>query len=172
MLPSIRGGDQVRATRPGVAAVVFVCVISTLWPSVATAGACWSYRDADRRMAKKINKSRTNNDKGKVKLDPHLSKVARRHTRSMASDGVLTHTSNLGGKVTGWVSLGENVGYGGNVKKLHKMFMDSDEHRANILNGAFKFVGVGTVKKDGYTWTTVVFESKKNPGTTLKMPKC
>jgi uncharacterized protein YkwD len=143
-----------------------------LLPAHATAGTCWNYKSADKRMAKKINTTRSKNDKTELTLDPHLSKVARRHTRSMAKSGNVVHTSNLGSKVTGWKSLGENVGYGSNVKQLHKMFMDSDGHRANILGSSFRYVGVATVKKNGYTWTTVVFESKKNPGTTLKMPSC
>jgi uncharacterized protein YkwD len=161
-----------KATRLGVAVATGALALTTLTPSSAAGGTCWNYRDADRQMAKKINKSRASNGKRKLALDPQLSKVARRHTRSMASEGNLVHTPNLGSKVTHWVSLGENVGFAASVKKLHKMFMASEDHKHNVLNGAFKYVGVGTVKKGDYLWTTIVFESKKNPGTTLKMPKC
>lgn len=161
-----------KAARLTVASVLGALAILAWVPVVATGGTCWNYRDADTRMVKKINKSRAKNDKHKLALDPHLSKVARNHTRSMAASGNLVHSSNLGSKVTRWKSLGENVGYGDSVKHLHKMFMDSAGHRENILGSSFKYVGVGTVKKDGSTWTTVVFESKKNPGTTLKMPNC
>jgi uncharacterized protein YkwD len=161
----------VKATKLTVALIVGGLSIAML-PANAVGGTCWNYRAADKQMAQKINKSRSKHGKQRLSLDPHLSKVARNHTRAMAGSGTLVHSSNLGGKVTRWKSLGENIGYGGGVKQLHKLFMQSDEHRANILNGTYKYVGVGTVRKNGYTWTTVVFESKKNPGTTLKMPNC
>jgi uncharacterized protein YkwD len=161
-----------KATRLAVALLLGTLSITTFLATSAYGGACWSYRDADNKMAKRVNKSRSNSGKRKLTLDPHLSKVARKHTRSMAGSGNLVHTNNLGGKVTHWKSLGENVGYGGGVKQLHKMFMNSDGHRANILKSAFRYVGVGTIRKNGYMWTTVVFESKKNPGTTLPMPSC
>jgi uncharacterized protein YkwD len=160
-----------KATKLTVALIVGAFSI-TLLPGHAVGESCWKYRSADLRMAKKINKSRSSHDKRKLSLDPHLSKVARNHTRSMTSSGSLFHSSNLGSKVTRWKSLGENVGYASSVNELHKLFMQSEGHRANILNGSYSYVGIGVIKKDGYTWTTVVFESKKNPGTTLKMPNC
>jgi uncharacterized protein YkwD len=160
-----------KATRLTVAVIVGAFSLALL-PGNAIGGSCWNFRSADSRMAKKINKSRSTHDKRKLSLDPHLSKVARNHTRSMAGAGSLFHSSNLGSKVTHWKSLGENVGYATSVKELHKLFMQSEGHRANILNGSYRFVGVAVIRKNGYTWTTVVFESKKNPGTTLKMPNC
>ena len=161
-----------KATKLTVALVLGGISLVTLLPAHAAGGTCWNYRKTDKRMAKKVNKSRAKNGKSKLVLDPHLSKVARNHTRAMAGSGTLEHSTNLGSKVTRWKSLGENVGYGSSVKHLHKMFMNSDGHRANILTSAFRYVGIGTIRKNGYMWTTVVFESKKNPGTTLKMPNC
>jgi uncharacterized protein YkwD len=50
--------------------------------------------------------------------------------------------------------------------------MRSAGHRANILNSAFTYVGVGSVKKRGQLWMTLTFESRQNPGTRLSMPSC
>lgn len=161
-----------KRTRVLFVALVSIVALTTLSATTASGNACWTFKGNDRKMAKKVNKARTSNDKSKVKLDPELSRVARRHSKSMAKSEELVHTKNLGGKVTKWKSLGENIGYGDSINQLHSMFMNSEVHKDNILKAEFRYVGVGTVKKGGWLWTTVIFESKKNPGTTLGMPSC
>jgi uncharacterized protein YkwD len=122
-------------------------------------------------MARKINNARTSRGLGKLRLDRHLSRVARVHTKAMTDTRQLFHTANLGSKVTRWTRLGENVGYGAGVKSLHRAFMRSSGHRANIL-GRFRYVGVATRKAGGRLWTTIVFEHYRDPGTRLSMPSC
>jgi uncharacterized protein YkwD len=159
-----------KRTRVLVVALVSIFALTTLSSTTASGNACWNFKASDKRMAKKINQARSNNSKVKLKIDPELSRIARRHSRSMAKSSELVHTKNLGGKVTKWKSLGENVGYGDSINELHTMFMNSEAHKDNILKAEFRYVGVGNVRKDGWLWTTVIFESKKNPGTTLSMP--
>jgi uncharacterized protein YkwD len=159
-----------KLARLGIAALSGAVAFTALAPTVATGGACWTFKAKEQAMAKKINSARSANGKVKLKLDPHLSRVARGHTRTMISKNSLYHTKNLGSKVTRWNSLGENVGYGFSVKNLHKMFMGSAGHRANILKGKYRYFGIATKKGNGWLWTTVIFESKKDPGTVLSMP--
>jgi uncharacterized protein YkwD len=162
----------VKRTRVVFVALVSIVALTTLSATTATGNACWNFKSNDRKMAKKVNKARSSNGKAKLKLDPELSRIARRHSKSMAKSEELVHTKNLGNKVTKWKSLGENIGYGDSIKQLHNMFMNSEVHKNNILKAEFRYVGVGNVKKGGWIWTTVIFESKKNPGTTLSMPSC
>lgn len=138
----------------------------------AGSGSCYWHSKKDRLLAKKTNTARANAGVRKLSLDPHLSRVARRQSKAMARKRTLYHTPSLGSLVTRWRSLGENVGYAGSVKSVHRAFMRSSSHKANILKSRFRHVGVGTTKKGGYVWSAVVFESRKNPGTTLKMPSC
>jgi uncharacterized protein YkwD len=107
-------------------------------------------------------------------MDPQLSKTATKHTNKMVRKTLLYHTTNsqFYAWVTRWSMLGENVGEGGGVKSLQRAFMRSPEHRANILDKSFKYVGVGVKKKNGLMWVTVQFESSNNPGTTLSPPTC
>ena len=161
-----------KLARFGVVAITSALALSALAPTTAVSQSCWVFKTADRAMAKKVNKARANHGRVKLTLDPELSKVARSHSKTMAKKSSLYHTKNLGEKVTNWKSLGENVGYGSAVKQLHKLFMGSSGHRANILKAAYRYVGVGSTRKDGTLWITVVFESKKNPGTKLSMPSC
>lgn len=135
---------------------------------------CWDYKRSERGFARKMNKVRRRKGRRGVKLDPELSRVARVHTRDMVRRRTLYHTSNsdLRRRVVGWSTLGENVGVGNTVRSLHKAFMRSTYHRANILYRRFRHSGVGVRKKHGRMWVTVVFEARNDPGTRLKMPRC
>src|SRR5204862_1717148 len=53
---------------------------------------------------------------------------------------------------------GENVGVGPNVDSLEDAFMNSPEHRANILDSDYTEIGIGTaVGKDGRLYVTQDF---------------
>ena len=136
--------------------------------------ACYEYKGAEKQFASKMNTARSSRNESKLILDKQLSKVARRHARSMANDNDLFHSNmtQLGQRVTRWRTLGENVGMGGSVDSLHQAFMASPGHKANILYGSFKHVGVGTSESNGTLFVTVVFEGAEDPGTTLSPPRC
>lgn len=145
------------------------------WFTSATAdNKCWKVKASESGFAKKMNAARTANGKGKLSLDPEISKVARKHTKEMINQALLHHTSSdaLRNRVTRWQLLGENVGVGATVDSLHVAFMNSPAHRENILLSSFKHVGVGVIKDGGRMWVTVIFENTEDPGTTLKMPRC
>lgn len=161
-----------KLARLAVVSLTSALALTALAPTTAGGNSCWVYKSADKAMAKKVNKARSNNGLVKLTLDPEMSKVARSHSKTMAKKASLYHTKNLGQKVTNWKSLGENVGYGSTVKQLHQLFMGSSGHRANILKPSYRYVGVGSTRKNGTLWITVIFESKKNPGTSLGMPNC
>jgi len=79
----------------------------------------------------------------------------------MAGSG-LAHNPDLAGDlhragVSGWTSCAENVGYGSSVDQVHKLFMGSSGHRANILNASYSQVGIGVVRSGGTVWVTIDF---------------
>jgi uncharacterized protein YkwD len=125
-------------------------------------------------MAKKINGARVATGDGRLRLDPQLSRVARKHTGEMVQRRAIYHTPSdvLGRRVTRWSRLGENIGAAGGVKRLHRSFMNSPAHRAITLTDSYRFMGIGTKRKGGKLWMTVVFESRRDPGTRLRMPSC
>ena len=135
---------------------------------------CWSTKRTERGFARKINGARGLKGVGRLTLDPELSKSARVHTWAMARQDRLYHTPSdtLRRRVTNWTMLGENVGYGSTVASLHEAFMNSPDHRDNVLYNSFRHVGIGVVKKGGRMWVTVIFEAVSDPGTTLPMPRC
>ncbi len=143
------------------------------WNAAAN-NTCYDFTRAEKAFKNKINRVRSNKGLVKLRLDPELSKAAKVHTREMIRKDTLYHTSDalFAKRVTNWAMLGENVGVGGGVTSLHKAFMNSPAHKANVILPAFRHVGVGVIKKGAKMWVTIQFESEKNPGTTLKMPSC
>ena len=140
---------------------------------LAGSSTCWNYKASEKGFTRKMNEERAKVGLAKVRLDPELSRVSRVHTGEMIRADLLHHatTAQLTSRVTNWNVLGENVGVGSTVSTLHKAFMNSPSHKANILF-RYDFVGVGVAKKDGRMWVTVTFSKGPNPGTTLKMPNC
>ena len=140
--------------------------------AAAGGGSCHKYSKKDRKLARVTNNARKRKNLRPLRLDRQISYVAKRHSRAMVGKNSLFHTPSLGSKVTRWKILGENVGYAGSIKTVHRMFMKSASHRGNILKPRYRFIGAGVVKGKGHIWVTVVFEGRKDPGTTLKMPSC
>jgi hypothetical protein len=134
---------------------------------------CWRFKPSERAFVKKMNKAR-GGGRGKLRIDPELSKAARKHTGEMIHKNLLYHTTptQLRHRIVRWSLLGENVGVGNTVSSLHKAFMHSPGHRANILRSSFNHSGVGVRNAHGRMWVTVIFESRQNPGTRLRMPRC
>ncbi len=111
-----------------------------------------------------------------LEIDPVLVEVCRSHSREMAELGYFGHKSPTPGKSTpmdrylahaphkpAWAYLGENLLYSSlpDVELGHKTLMDSENHRANILNPAYRRIGVGTYEdSDGRFWMTQMFLAK------------
>ena len=116
----------------------------------------------------KINASRAANGLAALSVDGGLRSHARNHTQDMIDAGEIYHSSGDELKAaagSGWSKLGENVGRGGTVDSLHKAFMASAGHKANIL-GDYNYAGIGTAGSDGVLYVTVVFMKKGGGSTT------
>ncbi|MFI5973375.1 CAP domain-containing protein [Streptomyces sp. NPDC051452] len=94
-------------------------------------------------------------------LNPKLTKAAQDHSADMAAHQNMSHTgsdgSSPGDRITGagysWSSYGENIAYGyTTADQVMAGWMSSPGHRANILNCAFKEIGVGLAQPGSY-WT-------------------
>ncbi|HYZ11368.1 MAG TPA: CAP domain-containing protein [Actinomycetota bacterium] len=125
-------------------------------PVFETAAATTS---SELRVLDLVNSSRAAGGVGALSLSARLSRMARRHSRRMASERRLFHHSCLSCRFpTGsWRLLGENVGMGPTLRRIHRMMMRSSAHRSIILTGGFEHVGIGVVKKGRYYWVTEIF---------------
>lgn len=112
----------------------------------------------------RINAERASRGEAGLAVRSDLMAAAQAQAERMADKSKLYHNPNLGGSVSHWVLLGENVGYGPDVATIHRAFMKSAPHRHNILNTAYTEVGVGVVFRDHVMWVAEMF--RKPTGTT------
>jgi uncharacterized protein YkwD len=110
-------------------------------------------------MRRFINHARRSSRDRRLKMRARLVDLARRHSARMANSGGIYHNANLAGDLRNlqWRIAGENVGVGSTIENLHRAFMDSPPHRANVLRDPFRYIGVGVVHEDDRLWITIVF---------------
>lgn len=113
------------------------------------------------RVLDMINASRSARGVGTLSLSERLSRMARRHSRSMARERRLFHHSCLSCRFPSgsWKLLGENVGTAPSLRRIHRMMLKSATHREILLNGTFEHVGVGVVRRGGSYWVTEIFHA-------------
>ena len=109
-----------------------------------------------------INRARKRAGLGPFDREPKLQKAAQRHTDRMRGTGCFSHQCDgeagldarlrsvgyLGGDLRRW-AYGENIVWGmgrrGTPSAVVDAWMGSAPHRANILSGSFREIGVGFV---------------------------
>ncbi|GHC67940.1 CAP domain-containing protein [Streptomyces flavofungini] len=98
-----------------------------------------------------------------------LATAAQRHSADMKARNYFSHTSpdgtDPGQRITAagyrWSTYGENIARGQQTaKSVMTSWMNSEGHRANILNCSFKELGVGIVKGSGGPWWTQNFGAR------------
>ena len=111
-------------------------------------------------MARLVNGARQAGGLGALAPNRAQAVGARKHSQSMGSAGRLRHMT-LNGRLSWAVpgsSAGENVGYGGGAQMVFQMLMNSPPHRANILGGRFRTMGVGAASACGTIYFALRFQ--------------
>jgi peptidoglycan hydrolase-like protein with peptidoglycan-binding domain len=111
----------------------------------------------------RINHARVNHGQRAYTVRADLVAVAQAQADRMAGQSRLFHNPDLTSDVAHWLAVGENVGVGPSVDAIADAFMHSPEHRANILDGDYTEVGVGTKMVGNTLWVAEVF---RKPSTT------
>jgi len=105
-----------------------------------------------------INQERSKAGVGQLKIDPQLQKMAQVKSDEMVAKSYFSHTSPAYGspfdmmKTFGikFTSAGENIAGNSSVDAAHAALMNSPEHKANILNSSFNYVGIGITTSPAY----------------------
>ena len=117
-----------------------------------------------------VNKERSAAGCGPLSEDPLLNKAALGHSEDMDARDFFDHTNpdgaDPGQRITAagytWSTYGENIAQGQQTPEaVMDSWMNSPGHRANILNCAFKDIGVGIHKGTGGPWWTQNFGAKQ-----------
>jgi uncharacterized protein YkwD len=125
------------------------------------------------------NRERARHGLPRLRENPLLRRAAERHTDDMVSERFFDHTSPSGSTMverirrTGYTkrarswALGENIAWGSGslatAAQIHRSWMKSPGHRANILQRSFREIGIGiesglpvrlSAAQSGATYTT------------------
>jgi uncharacterized protein YkwD len=125
------------------------------------------------------NRERARHGLPRLRENPLLRRAAERHTDNMVSERFFDHTSPSGSTMverirrTGYTkrarswALGENIAWGSGslatAAQIHRSWMKSAGHRANILQRSFREIGIGiesglpvrlSAAQSGATYTT------------------
>lgn len=108
-----------------------------------------------------INRARARRGLPRLRINPKLSRAARRHTRDMVRRNYFSHYSPRGGDIvartrrTGYLSghfswiVGENIAWGSGSRATPRSvvhaWLRSPGHRRNILNPRYRELGIGVV---------------------------
>lgn len=108
---------------------------------------------SEARMLELLNGERTARGLKPLQPDDRIREVARRHSADMFARGYFAHLNPEGKSPfdrmreagVRFGAAGENLALAPNVEVAHTGLMNSEGHRANILNPAYGRVGIGVV---------------------------
>src|SRR3954452_18730057 len=156
-----------RAVGVVVAATALCSTATTLGPLTphATASTTVSLSPFDARLLANINHARAARGIRKLVVVAGTTDVAHGWSCRLASLRYLAHNPGLASQLEShgsyyWTTYGENVGMVSSTSgadALFRAYMNSPAHRANILDPAFKYVGVYTKRTTAFRWNTLDF---------------
>ena len=105
-----------------------------------------------------INAKRVANGLSALKIDDELQNVARIKAQDMVNNNYFSHTSPTYGSPFDMIksfgisykTAGENIAGNSSNKAAVNAWMNSEGHRANILNSNFNYTGIGVVSSSKY----------------------
>lgn len=115
-----------------------------------------------------VNKERSKNGLKPLTIDWQVSRVAQYKSDDMANNNYFSHTSPSYGTPfqmlksfnVKYRTAGENIAKGQKTPEaVMTAWMNSEGHRANILNPNYTHLGVGYTEKNGTTYWTQMFVS-------------
>jgi uncharacterized protein YkwD len=127
-----------------LAGILAVSMAAPAWGLTASA---WK-----QHLLMRINHYRAAHGVHRLRVGPHLSRAARAHSNDMAAHRMLSHSSSSG---TNWLTrlraygfrgswAGENLAVGmWTPRHTLRTWIRSPEHRANLLNGHYRAIGMG-----------------------------
>ena len=105
-----------------------------------------------------INAKRVANGLSALKIDDELQNVARVKAQDMVNNNYFSHTSPTYGSPfdmmksfgISYKTAGENIAGNSSNSAAVNAWMNSEGHRANILNSSFNYTGIGVVSSPKY----------------------
>ncbi len=96
-----------------------------------------------------VNRTRDNNNLRGLTMHQVFADRAQNWARHLVACQCLEHRAGPYGAPAGWCAAAENVGRGWSLEQVHRAFLGSPPHKANILTGRFTHIGTGVAQDRG-----------------------
>jgi hypothetical protein len=121
--------------------------------------------DVAEQLLAQANESRRQAGVGMLQWDQSLASAALEHCRKMAAEGELAHRYGGEASVEGRAAaagahfslIEENIGLSTSSTNLHQGWMNSPEHRQNLLNPSVDHIGIAVVRVRGVFYAAADF---------------
>jgi len=124
---------------------------------------------AERDLFTAVNQARRAQGLSALRWDDSLAQAARRHAAVMAQHGTAQHAfegePSLSARIKevgahfSWLS--ENVTQGPTAAFIHSQFLNSPNHRANMLDRDMDSIGIGVVERGGQLFAVEDFSQAR-----------
>jgi len=112
---------------------------------------------SERKLFTAVNRERELQGLPPLHWDPALAAAARLHAREMAEHRSISHQfygePSLAARATKagsrFTALAENVAQAPSAAEVHRLWMNSSPHRANILDPQMNAIGIAVAERDG-----------------------
>ena len=108
-----------------------------------------------------VNETRTEHGLPPLEWRDDVAAVAESHSERMRASGSLHHNdaffTDAARSAHGSRAHGENVAHGGSMQAVHDAIMDSQEHRAVLLDPRWRGIWIGVVLGSDRFWVTEDF---------------
>ncbi len=141
--------------------VVFSCTSAIAQPKADLAG---------QQLFQAINRQREAYGLPPLKWDEALANAARQHAEFMAEQRSISHgfagepslpsRATRAGARFSWLS--ENIAAGSSVENVSEQWMQSSNHRANLLDADMDTIGAGAVERNGVVFAVADFSKAKH----------
>ena len=162
--------NKMAAAVLGVALATGAAPVTSLFTGTAEAASNIAYSKFDTQLVQLINKARMAHGLRPLQIAAGTSDVAHSWSCHMANVRLLSHNGSLGADLEThgsrlWTSYDENVGYvarTSGAKRLFSAYMNSPEHRANILDSSVRYIGSWTKIGGHKRYNTIDFVGNRS----------
>lgn len=149
-----------RSRRTAVPAIALAAVAA---PIAAAPAQAVTHDSVEKGVVRLINVKRHREGKRALRLSPHMSVGATRHSAAMVRSNTAAHGSSWYARVSKYAhtkTVGEVIAYvhassGRQARWVYNAWMHSPSHRAVIMSGRFDRAGIGRRWGHGTTFFTL-----------------
>jgi uncharacterized protein YkwD len=148
--------------RAVLGSVMCAVLLPSIWGQPASAG-------SERNLFDSVNHERRAQGLPVLRWNDALAEAAQMHAQAMARQGLVSHTlpgePSLAGRASkagarfSWIS--ENIVQSTSPAGAHQQFMNSPNHRSNILDSDMDSVGIGIAQSHGQLYVVEDFAKIK-----------